>query len=88
YRKFTKYAFPGYLKSMSRSMERRAMLKSIGLKIGARVHANRRHALEYLPLIKEFAKKDPEKLMDFYNLSEDEMAFILETSVSRVKRKA
>jgi replication factor C large subunit len=88
YHKFTKYGFPTYLRNMSRSIERRAMLKSIGLKIGAKVHANRRHALEYLPLLKEYGKTGGERLMDFYNLSEDELAFIMETSVSRVKRKA
>jgi len=87
YHKFTKYNFPAYLKSMSRSMERRAMLKSIGLKIGARVHGNRRDALDYLPLLKEFGKKHAQELMGFYDFSDDELAFILETSVSRVKRK-
>lgn len=86
YRKFTKYSFPGYLKNMSRTMERRAMLKSIGLKVGKRVHCNRRDSLEYLPLLKEFGKKRAQELMGFYDLSEDELAFILETSVSRVKK--
>ncbi len=86
YRKFTKYNFPSYLRSMSASMERRAMLKSIGLKIGAKVHANRRDALEYLPLLKEAGAAHAAAIMDFYEFSEDELAFILETSVSRVKR--
>ncbi len=86
YRKFTKYSFPSYLRGMSTSMERRAMLKSLGTKIGAKVHANRRDALEYLPLMKEAGAKRAQELMDFYDLSEDELAFILETSVSRVKR--
>ncbi|MEW6722983.1 MAG: replication factor C large subunit [Candidatus Micrarchaeota archaeon] len=87
YKKFTKYSFPGWLRNMSRSVERRAMLKAIGTKIGARVHANRKDALEYLPLIKEYGKKDAGALMDYYDFSEDELAFILETSVSRVKKK-
>ncbi|MCI0504369.1 replication factor C large subunit [Candidatus Micrarchaeota archaeon] len=86
YHKFTKYNFPGYLKSMSRTMERRAILKSIGTKIGARVHGNRRDALDYLPLLKEFGKKHAQDLMEFYDFSEDELAFILETSVSRVRK--
>ncbi len=85
YRKFTKYSFPGYLKSMSRTMERRALLKSIGTKIGRRVHGNRRDSLEYLPLLKGFGKKHAERMMEFYEFSEDELAFILETSVSRMK---
>ncbi|MEW6035583.1 MAG: replication factor C large subunit [Candidatus Micrarchaeota archaeon] len=86
YRKFTKYSFPTYLRNMSRTVERRAMLKAIGSKIGAKVHASRRHSLGYLPLLKEFGKKNPHALMDFYEFSEDELAFILETSVSRVKK--
>lgn len=88
YRKFTRYNFPSYLRNMSRTMERRAMLKAVGSKIGAKVHANRRDALEYLPLLKEFGKSGSEELMDFYDFSEDELAFILETSPRRVKRKA
>jgi len=86
YRKFTKYNFPSYLKNMSRTIERRAILKSIGIKIGAKVHSNRKDALMYLPLLKEYGKGKSEELMDFYGFSEDELAFILETSVSRVKR--
>jgi replication factor C large subunit len=87
YHKFTRYNFPGYLKSMSRTMERRAMLKAIGKKIGARVHANRRAALEYLPLLRESGKTRAQEIAQFYDLSEDEIAFILETSVSRVKAR-
>ncbi len=86
YRKFTKYSFPSYLRAMSSSMERRAMLKAIGTKIGAKVHANRRDALEYLPLLKEAGSKRAQDLLDFYEFSEDELAFILETSVSHIKK--
>jgi replication factor C large subunit len=86
YRKFTKYSFPTYLRMMSQTVERRAMLKSIGTKIGSRVHANRKDALEYLPLLREFGRKDADKLMEFYDFSEEELAFILETSVRKVKK--
>lgn len=86
YHKFTKYSFPAYLRNMSRTIERRAMLKAIGLKIGAKVHANRKDALEYLPLIRE-SKTSPESIMEFYGFSDEEFAFILETSVSRVKKR-
>ncbi|VVC04546.1 Replication factor C large subunit [Candidatus Bilamarchaeum dharawalense] len=86
YRKFTKYNFPSYLKNMSRSVERRAMLKAIGIKIGKRVHVNARDAREYIPLLKEYGKSNMQKLMDFYEFSEEEIAFILETSVSKVKK--
>lgn len=84
YRKFTKYNFPSYLKSMSRSIERRAMLKAIGLKIGKVVHANKRDALEYLPLIKSLGKVHAVELAALYGFSEEELAFLLETSVNSV----
>lgn len=87
YRKFTKYAFPSYLRNMARTVERRAMLKAIGTKLGARLHASRKHALVYLPLLKEFGKNNSDAVMDFYGLDEEELAFIMETSVSSVKRK-
>lgn len=84
YHKFTKYNFPGYLRAMSITMQRRAMLKSIGVKIGKVVHANRRDSLEYLPLLRSLGPKHAEELMEFYDFTEDEAAYILETSVSRV----
>jgi replication factor C large subunit len=87
YRKFTKYNFPTYLRSMSRTMERRAMLKAIGAKLGARLHTGRKAALYYLPLIKDYGTKQPEAVMDFYGLDDEQFAFIMETSVSRVSRK-
>jgi replication factor C large subunit len=86
YRKFTKYNFPSWLRSMSQSAERRGILKAIGSKIGRKVHANRRDALEYLPLLKESGKKHQQEIMDFYEFSEEEVAFILETSVTKVKK--
>jgi len=67
-------------------MERRAMLKAVGTKIGRRVHSNRRDALEYLPLLKELGKTHSQEIMDLYEFSEEELAFILETSVSKVKK--
>lgn len=87
YRKFAKYSFPAWLRSMSQSVERRAMLRAVGTKIGLRVHCNRRDALEYLPLLKESGRERASGLLDFYEFTEEELAFILETSVSRVKKK-
>jgi len=86
YRKFTKYNFPSYLRNMARTVERRAMLKAIGAKLGARLHTGRKAALYYLPLIKEYGAKQPEAVMSFYGFEDEEFAFIMETSVSRVKR--
>lgn len=87
YRKFTRYQFPGYLRSMSSSMQRRAMLKKIGLKIGAVVHANRREALHYLPLLREMSKGNEDQLMKLYDLEEDELAFIMETSPRKIRTR-
>ena len=87
YHKFTKYQFPGYLRGMSQSMARRAMLKSVGLKIGEKVHLNRVDSLEYLPLIKGVGGLHGAELMSYYGFSEDELAFILETSPTKVAKK-
>ncbi|MBD3210444.1 replication factor C large subunit [Candidatus Micrarchaeota archaeon] len=88
YRHFTKYSFPGYLRNMARTVEKRAMLKSIGRKIGRKVHTNARDARQYLPLLKEYGEKHAQELMDFYEFDEGELAFIMGTSVSRIKKKA
>ncbi|MEM2909100.1 MAG: replication factor C large subunit [Candidatus Bilamarchaeaceae archaeon] len=78
YKKFTKYIFPKYLKAMSISMERRAMMKSLGLKIGRIVHTNYRHAPDYFTLLSGLP---PKILEDFYGLNEDEIKFL--RSISR-----
>jgi replication factor C large subunit len=88
YRHFTRYSFPSYLRNMARTREKRAMLKSIGRKIGARVHLGGKEALIYLPLLKDYGKKHGTEVMDFYEFDESEMAFIMETSVSRIKKKS
>jgi replication factor C large subunit len=87
YRHFTKYAFPSYLRKMAQTVERRAMLKSIGRKIGSRVHSNAKDALEYLPLLKELGKKHADEILDFYGFENEEFAFIMGTSVSRLKKR-
>jgi replication factor C large subunit len=87
YRKFTKYSFPTYLKAMSQTIIRRAMLKKIGLKIGAKVHTNRKQALEYLPLIKEMSRDKSPEIADYYEFVEDELAFIMETSPRKIRKK-
>ncbi len=87
YRVFTKYAFPSYLREMSRSVARRAMLKAIGLKIGGHVHANRREALEYLPLIQEMGRKHQDAVADHYGFDDEETAFIMETSPGKLRAR-
>lgn len=85
YRKFTKYQFPGFLRSMSATVARRALLKSIGTKIGEKVHENRKEALDCLPLLKAAGALDSLSLMEYYEFSEDELAFVLETSAAKLK---
>jgi replication factor C large subunit len=87
YRKFTKYQFPGFLRSMSATVARRAILKSIGLKIGAKVHTNRKDALDYLPILKGAGGLFGAELMGFYGFSEDELAFVLETSAAKMAKE-
>lgn len=87
YRKFTKYQFPRYLKEMSASSARRAMLKEIGKKIGELAHCNKKDALEYLHLLRHWSEKDHEAVMEKYRLTEEEIAFILEVTVEEIKKK-
>lgn len=86
YRKFTKYQFPKYLKEMGATVARRAMLKEIGKKIGAKVHANRKDALTYLHLIRHWSETDQDRIVDLYGFEEEELAFILETTVESIKK--
>ncbi|MFA6530782.1 MAG: replication factor C large subunit [Candidatus Micrarchaeia archaeon] len=86
YRKFTKYQFPKYLKEMGATVARRAMLKEIGKKIGAKVHANRKDALSYLNLIRHWSEIDQDRVVDLYGFEEEELAFILETTVESIKK--
>jgi hypothetical protein len=63
------------------------MNKSVGKKIGSKLHTSSRYARNYFPILKELGKKYSQEIMDFYELDEDEMAFILGTSVSKLKRQ-
>lgn len=73
YRKFTKYQYPGYLRKMGISVAARAMMKSIGMKVGKVVHANAADARSYFPLL---ARMKPELLEEFYQLDEEEIKFL------------
>lgn len=76
YNKFTKYSFPSYLREMSRTIQMRAMLKSIGLKIGKKTHTDRREALDMLPLLKMQMEKNLDEIKLYYEFDEDELEFI------------
>ncbi|MBN1170059.1 replication factor C large subunit [Candidatus Micrarchaeota archaeon] len=86
YHKFTKYSFPGYLSNMSRTVQSRAMLKSIGRKIGPMLHVNSKKARDYFPVLKELGKEHYGEIMNYYKLDESEMAFILGTSVMKSRK--
>lgn len=79
YQKFTKYQFPKYLRAMAGTVEKRAMNKLVGRKIGARTHDSWKFSLSYLPILKALAKERKTALMDFYGLDDDEVAFVMNT---------
>jgi len=76
YRKFTKYGFPVFLKEMSRTVQRRAILKGIGMKIGRKVHMNGKEARGLIPLIRMQMKKNRESVISYYDFDENEADFI------------
>ncbi len=76
YRKFTKYSFPSYLKEMSRTIQRRAALKKIGIKIGRKAHTNYRDARDLIPLIRLQLKKNSEDIRRYYDFDESEIEFL------------
>ena len=88
YRKFTKYSFPSYLKSMSKTVATRAIRKSAGQKIGKVLHVNWRSAIEQIMLLQEIGHMDPNGFMEIYKLEEEEAAFILGISASKLKQKS
>ncbi|MBI2080093.1 hypothetical protein HYT84_04975 [Candidatus Micrarchaeota archaeon] len=83
---FVRYQFPSYLRLMGQTVDRRAKLKSIGKKIGRITHSNYREASEYLHIIKHFLESDFDSACGFYNLEEEEAAFILETTIEGMKK--
>ncbi|MBU0586855.1 replication factor C large subunit [Candidatus Micrarchaeota archaeon] len=86
YMKFVRYQFPSYLRYMSSSISKRALRKSVGLKIGAKVHCKWKDSLDYLDIIYSILSKHPES-RDFYRFEDEEAAFILGVSVSKLKPK-
>lgn len=86
YNRFVKYSFPSYLRAMSLSVTRRAMLKKIGRKIGRVTHTNSIVSREYIPVLRKMAESAPGEISDFYDFNEAEMSFILQKKA--VKRRA
>ncbi len=75
YRKFTKYEFPTYLRSMSASSKQRSFRKSILSKIAIKCHCSIEDAKRYVPLLKIAVKKSP-GVGDYFEFSDDELAFL------------
>ncbi|MEW6528534.1 MAG: replication factor C large subunit [Candidatus Micrarchaeota archaeon] len=86
YIKFVRYQFPNYLRQMSASSAKRATLKRIGLKIGAKVHCNWKQSLLYLNVIKQMLLAIPE-CAEFYLFEDDEVSLICGLSVLDLKKE-
>ncbi|MFA5049639.1 MAG: replication factor C large subunit [Candidatus Micrarchaeia archaeon] len=80
---FVKYNFPKYLAQMSVSAKKRAFLKSIGEKIGAKTHTNKKAALDYLPIICDQIKGN-KKIGDYYGFGEEETEFLLKMPIKKI----
>ncbi|MDD5022751.1 MAG: replication factor C large subunit, partial [Candidatus ainarchaeum sp.] len=85
--RFVKYNFPGYLKEMAGTVKKRAMLKSIGQKIGAKTHTNYREAREFIPLLTDKMKKNKEGVMEYYKFTDEEAEFIEKMPFDKIKIK-
>ncbi len=86
YHKFTPYRFPSYLRIMSSTVQRRAMRKRIGKKLAHRLHCNSREVWEDMAVVSRLIASDVEKSTSFYELSEEEVAFILSVPLSQLKK--
>ncbi len=76
YRKFTKYRFPTYIRQLAQTKTARTFMKSIGRKIGRRIHTSSKKVLEFFGLYLDLIKKDVDRAKVFYRLREDEIEFI------------
>lgn len=76
YHKFVKYEFPSFLRFMSTTSEKRALRKSVLKKIMRMCHVSLSDAEEYFQLIAA-AEKKGHSLARFFELDEDELAFVM-----------
>jgi len=86
YRKFTRYQFPNYLREMSRTIQKRAMKKKVGMKIGRKNHTNHREGAEMIPLISEQMKAHEDRITRYYDFDESEAAFITGKRIRRSRK--
>ncbi len=76
YKKFTRYKFPSYLKQMSNSMRKRALIKSICKKIGRKIHLSPSRVYENIDFYAKLITSSPNESAYFYKLTDDEMKFM------------
>lgn len=80
---YAMYRFPSYFMAMSRTKAERAFSKSIGGKIGGRVHeSSNTVAREYVPLLRILLKKgrvNADDLKREYLLSDEEVEYLTES---------
>lgn len=90
--KWTRYAFPTWLRKMSESKGRRGMKKKIGRKIAENNHATTdRVNTEIFPYFKHLFKNDEEfrkNMVDDLKLEKGETAFLLDSRISSKTVKA
>lgn len=72
YRKFVKYEFPGYLRRMGLSSEKRGLRKRLRLKVAQKCHVSLWDADMYFPLIRLMAKAGS---AGYFELDDDELEF-------------
>jgi replication factor C large subunit len=87
YHKFSSYSFPAYIRQMGASKARRAMEKEIGKKIGKHCHCSSRDAKEYFALVAAEAEKDLFAVRSHYGLDEEELAFLMNTDVEKIRKR-
>ncbi|MFH1256925.1 MAG: replication factor C large subunit [Candidatus Diapherotrites archaeon] len=88
YHSFTPFQFPTLLQKLSKSRSLRALKKELGKKIGAKTHSSSREVMSKdLPFL-QLIFKDKAKAVSFaaaFDLDEDELAFLMETTSSTKK---
>lgn len=89
YKRFVKYSFPKIIQKMGASKIKRARLKAIGLKIGAKCHASSHEgAVVFLPLIRHLMEKKEmvQEISHYFSFDEKDVAFLLEKSEAEAEK--
>ncbi|MFA6064704.1 MAG: replication factor C large subunit [archaeon] len=79
YTSFQPFAFPSILSSLSSSSAKRDKRKKVAAKIGEKMHCSRNDAIKDLPFIEMLFENEKyaAPLTNFFDLDEDELAFML-----------